>query len=88
MSPKPAFASADEYERWINRRIGQEVQRLRTQAGLSAYKLGQICGVTDQTVLNIEQARRPCGCMTGSLARIAHFFGLRLRDLIARAEDG
>jgi transcriptional regulator with XRE-family HTH domain len=85
---REAFESAtpDAYADWINRRIGAEVRRLREAAGLSAYRLGRLCGVTDQTILNIEQARCDRGCLTGTLARIAFHFGLKLRELVERAE--
>ena len=53
---------------------------------MSAYALGKVAMVTDQTILNIEQGLCPNGCWMGTLARIAHHFGLRLRDLLDAAE--
>lgn len=58
----------------------------REAAGLSAYRLGRLCGVTDQTILNIERAACDRGCLTGTLARIAFHFGLTLRELVGAAE--
>lgn len=81
-----AYATPDEYADWINERIGKEVQRLREEAGLSAYRLGRLCGVTDQTIVNIEQARCDRGCLTGTLARIAFHFGLTMQELVSAAE--
>lgn len=50
-----AFKTPDEYAKWINQRIGEEVRRRREALGLSAYALGKVAGVSDQTILNIER---------------------------------
>ena len=86
MDTQPAFATPDEYADWINKRIGKEVARLR--GSMSAYKLGPACGVSDQTILNLEQGNFDRGVLTGTLARIAFYFGLKLKELIGAAEDG
>jgi transcriptional regulator with XRE-family HTH domain len=85
MDPRFSFPTPDEYERWINRRIGEEVSRLRQEAGWSAYRLERIAGVKDQTIRNIERAVCDRGCMTGTLARIAYPFGQGLDDLVLAA---
>jgi transcriptional regulator with XRE-family HTH domain len=87
MDTKPAFATPDEYADWINERIGKEVARLRGAAEISAYKLGTACGVSDQTILNLEQGNFERGVLSGTLARIAFYFGLKLKELIGAAED-
>ena len=78
--------SPDDYVAWLNRRIGQEVKRLRLSTGLSAYCLANQCGISDQTFLNVERGTCPNGCLTSVLARISHRFGLQLWELIQRAE--
>lgn len=89
MPPLPtAPATPEDYVTWLNQRLGQEVRRRREALGLSAYALGKVVGVTDQTILNLEQGLCPNGCWMGTLARIARHFGLRLRDLIEAAEGG
>ena len=85
MHPNHACQTPDEYADWINAKIGQEVRRRREAAGLSAYRLGQLCGVSDQTILNLEQGTCERGCVMGTLARIAFHFGGTLEDLIAAA---
>ena len=86
MDPSLTFPSPDDYERWINRRIGEEVRRLRREAGWSAYRLERIAGVKDQTIRNIERAVCDRGCMTGTLARIAYPFGRTALDVFEAAE--
>lgn len=86
MGQPPDYTTPDEYADWINARIGAEVRRLREAAGLSAYKLGRLCGVSDQTILNIEQGNCDRGCLTGTLARVAFRFGITLSALIDAAE--
>lgn len=76
----------DAYVEWLNLRIGQEVRRLRVEAGYSAYALAALCGISDQTLLNIERGTCPCGCLTSNLARVSRHFGLPLSELIQRAE--
>lgn len=83
----PDGLSPDEYARWINARIGAEVRARREQLGVSAYLLGKEGGVSDQTILNIEQSAYKNGSMTGTLARICVYFGTTLPDLIAAAEQ-
>lgn len=55
MDTNHAFKTPDEYAHWINQRIGEEVRRRREALGLSAYALGKLAGVSDQTILNIER---------------------------------
>ncbi len=86
MSTHPAPTTPDEYADWINARIGAEVARRRAALGLSAYALGKDAGVTDQTILNLEQGNCDRGCLTGTLARIALRFGITLSTLIQAAE--
>ncbi len=76
----------DEYADWINERLGAEVRERREALGLSAYALGRACGVSDQTILNIEQGNCDRGCLTGTLARVAFHFGISLTALIEAAE--
>lgn len=76
----------DEYADWINARLGAEVRRRREALGLSAYALGRVCGVSDQTILNIEQGLCPNGCWTGTLARMCARFDTTLSALVAAAE--
>ena len=88
MNTPPTYATPDDYADWIHARIGAEVRRRREALGLSAYALGRICGVSDQTILNIEQGLCPNGCWTGTLARMCVRFGTTLSELIATAERG
>ena len=88
MDTNHAYTTPDEYAEWINARIGKEVYRLRTAKNLTAYALGAACGVSDQTILNIERGECERGSLTGTLARIAFHFGITLTDLIAKAENG
>lgn len=86
MDPRLIFPTPDDYERWINRRIGEEVWRLRREAGWSTYRLQRIAGVKDQTIRNIERAVCDRGCMTGTLARIAYPFGRTVLEVLEAAE--
>jgi transcriptional regulator with XRE-family HTH domain len=85
-TPRPAFATPDEYAHWFNLRIGAEVRERREALGLSAYALAKVAGVSDQTILNMEQGICPNGCLTSTLARIALRFGLTLSELVTAAE--
>ncbi len=76
----------EDYPRWINERIGAEVRERREALGLSAYALGRAAGVSDQTILNIEQGFNPNGCWTGTLARICVKFGTTLPVLTGAAQ--
>lgn len=84
----PDCNTPDDYADWINARIGAEVRRRREALGLSAYTLGRACGVSDQTILNIEQGNCDRGWLTGTLARVAFHFGTTLSALITEAERG
>ena len=84
-TPRPAFTSGEAYADWINRRIGEEVTRLRESQGMTPYALGLKCGVSDQTILNIEHGICKRGYLTGTLAQIAFFFGITLNELIDAA---
>ncbi len=86
MDKPPAPTTPDEYADWINARIGAEVRRRREALKLSAYAMGRVCGVSDQTILNIEQGLCPNGCWTGTLARMCVRFGTTLSELTAAAE--
>ena len=88
MDPRRSFPTADAYEAWINRRIGARVTHWREKRGVSPYRLGRLCKVTDQTILNIEQGRCPRGSLTGTLSRIAYHLGIELRELVPVSEDG
>ncbi|MEQ1751461.1 MAG: hypothetical protein ABL974_18700 [Prosthecobacter sp.] len=85
-TPPPVFTTADAYADWINKRIGQEVTRLRESRSMTPYALGLVCGVCDQTILNIERGKCDRGYLTGTLARIAFHFGTTLKGLISSAE--
>ena len=80
--------SADEHVRLLHQRIGKEVRKRRDAMGLSAYTLAKAAGVTDQTILNLEQGLCPNGCWTGTLARIALRLGTSFTELVVTAEDG
>jgi len=84
-TPLSAFANADAYADWINRRIGEEVARLREAHGMTPYALGLKCGVSDQTILNIEHGKCERGYLTGTLARICFHFGITLNELLDAA---
>lgn len=84
-TPRPVFADANAYADWINRRIGEEVRRRRVAHGMTPYALGLLCGASDQTILNIERNQCKNGHVTGTLARIAFFFGTTLEALIESA---
>ncbi len=84
-TPLSAFANAEAYADWINRRLGEEVTRLRKDHGMSPYALGLKCGVSDQTILNIEQGKCERGYLTGTLARICFHFGITLNELLDAA---
>ena len=84
-TPRPVFTDANAYADWINRRIGAEVTRLRVAHGMTPYALGLACGVTDQTILNIERGKCDRGHLTGTLARICFHFGITLEALIDAA---
>ena len=85
-TPLSAFANADAYSDWINRRLGEEVTRLREAHGMTPYALGLKCGVSDQTILNIEHGKCERGYLTGTLARICFHFGITLNELLDAAE--
>lgn len=78
--------SPEDYVRSLNRRIGAEVKERREALGLSAYTLAKAAGVTDQTILNIEQGLCPNGPWVATLMRIAVRFGTTLSELAAAAE--
>lgn len=78
--------SSDEYVRLLHQRIGEEVRARRVALGLSAYTLAKAAGVTDQTILNLEQGLCANGCWTGTLARIAWRFETSLAELVTAAE--
>ncbi len=87
MRQNHAPTTADEYTDWINRNIGLEVRRRREALGLSAYALAHEAGVSDQTLLNLEQGWLKKGCMSGTLIRIARRLGLRLSELVSATEE-
>lgn len=84
-TPLSAFATADDYADWINQRIGEEVTRRRVALGMTPYALGKVCGVCDQTILNIEHGKCDRGHLTGTLARISFHFGITLNELMDAA---
>lgn len=86
MEQETAPTDPDKYALWINARIGAEVRERREALGISAYALGRSAGVSDQTILNLEQGFCPNGCWTGTLARIGVRFGTTLSELVAAAE--
>lgn len=77
----------DAYADRFNARLGAVVRRRREALGWSTYKLGKETGVTDQTILNLEQGRCDQGCLTGTLARIAWRLGVPVWVLAAEAES-
>lgn len=78
--------SADDYVRSLTQRIGREVKERREALGLSAYTLAKAAGVTDQTILNLEQGQCPNGNWTATLMRIAVRFDRTLSELVSAAE--
>ena len=76
------------FPKWINGRIGAEVLERREALGLTAYALGRAAGVSDQTILNIEQAVNLKGSWTGTLARICGGFGKGLSEPVGGATGG
>jgi len=84
-TPRPVFTSGEAYADWINQRIGKKVTQLREGLGMTPYALGLKCGVSDQTILNVERNKCDRGALTGTLARIAFFFGITLEALIESA---
>lgn len=84
-TPLSAFTDADAYADWINERIGKKVTSLREGVGMTPYALGLKCGVSDQTILNVERNKCDRGALTGTLAHIAFFFGISLEALIESA---
>ncbi len=93
MNPKSLHypANPDDYVKWINRCIGEEIRARRREVerwggqDLSAYELGRAAKVSDQAVLNIEQAVNPNGSWTGTIARIALRLGSTLPDIVVAA---
>ena len=79
--------SLDDYAAWINQRIGAEVKRRREALGLSAYALAKLAGLSDQTVLNIEQGRCANGANAGTLARLCLAFHVTVSEFMASAEQ-
>jgi transcriptional regulator with XRE-family HTH domain len=78
--------SPDDYVCSLNQRIGAEVKSRREALGLSAYTLAKAAGVTDQTILNLEQGLCPNGPWAATLMRIAVRFGTTFSELVAAAE--
>ena len=83
-----SFATPDAYADWINARLARRLRQLREAARLSPYRLGRLCGVSDQAILNLERGQGKLGSMTGTLARLAFHFRLSLTDLVRSAEQG
>jgi DNA-binding XRE family transcriptional regulator len=81
MDPWIIPASSDDYVVSLHRRLGLELADRRAALGLSAYALGKIAGVTDQTILNLERGLAKNGCWTATLARICLCFRVSVAAL-------
>lgn len=85
MDPKFNSMTAAQYEAWVNQRISRMLLRLCMERGLSAYALGRLCGLSDQTIRNLELGRHDRGCLTGTLARICYHLGMELQEFMNEA---
>lgn len=82
----PPFATPEAYLSFITRRLGAEVRGRREALRLSPYTLAKHSGVSDQTILNIEQ-----GLTTPNLATlvlIAVRFSTTLSEFVNASEHG
>lgn len=86
MDPWTLPASSDDYVADLHRRLGLELAARRAALGLSAYALGKIAGVTDQTILNLERGLAKNGCCTATLARLCHYFHVSVAEFVLAAE--
>ena len=66
--------------------LGQVIQRRRRRAGLSWRTLGKRCGVSYNTIRNLERGDR--STRLDIIERIARALGLPLSRLIREAERG
>jgi transcriptional regulator with XRE-family HTH domain len=65
-------------------RLGQVIQRRRRKAGLSWRTLGRLCGVSHNTIRNLERGER--STRLDIIERIAWALDLPLSRLIREAE--
>lgn len=86
MEQVAAPTDPDEYAARFIRDLGAEVRCRRERLGMSAYALGRVAKVSDQTILNLEQGNCDRGCLTSTLCRVAWFFGTTFSELVAAAE--
>ena len=83
METTPQPLSPEDYLALVNRKIGAEVRERREALHISAYALASKSGVTDQTILNMEQ-----GLTTPNLATLVWIcvrFGTTLEEFIVAA---
>ena len=66
----------------MDNRFSQQLQMLRKQRGLSCKALGELCGLSKNTVAKYERGeRRPS---LDALLAIADFFGVTMDELLGR----
>ena len=87
MQDDSAPTDPDAYTDWLKERVGAELRRQREARGLSAYALGKVAKVSDQTILNIEQGKCERGSVLATMARVARQFEMRLWEFLRSAEE-
>lgn len=83
MDLESAQREPEVYLAWFCRALGMELRRRREAAGISAYRMGRIIGVSDQAILNLEQGcvgkNGPC---LGTVVRAALYLGMLVPELM------
>lgn len=66
----------------MDNKFSQQLQRLRMRRGLSCKTLGELCGLSKNTIALYERGeRRPT---VDALVAIADFFGVTVDELLGR----
>jgi transcriptional regulator with XRE-family HTH domain len=81
-----ALRDPDGYVGAFCRAVGEELRARREAAGMSAYKMARLAGVSDQAILNLEQGavgkNGPC---LGTVIRLCVHLRIRVPELVLAA---
>ena len=85
MKTSNANHDAHEYAERVRARLPQQLQKARLAAGMSRYRLAINCGITLETIGQIERGdTNPSVCV---LAQICYGLGMTFTEFAAFLED-